>query len=231
MPYETVATFTLCICAEDQCNEELSTCRPSAQRYFPPLLSTSAMPNLIQRIECATASSTAFVCEEHVSINATVCEEYVRSNSFLCSVVTNSTDTTQAALPENHYELFLDQTIHRLTRIRQTTNRNLLNESTDNFYAAYGFADGSMVQECVCTNPAGCNGNIRTCAPQIFQQTVTTTASPGPNRSVFLCQVVLFSLSISVECSRCSDRRTGSRRCRHCWDHLRYNSICPCNHC
>ena len=200
MPYETVNNFTLCICATAECNENLDTCTASAQRNSVPPLSSSSMPNFNEHLECANTSRTSFVCAEHPFIDATACDDYVRKNGVLCSIVVNGTATTQAVLPDNRYELFLDQTVRRLKLTSQTLSSSLSNESTSNLYYSYGATDASTVQECVCIDLSVCNQNINVCAPQIPVKTTSTLSPSTTSRSAVLSRALLCDKSLFSRC-------------------------------
>ena len=181
MPYEDVITMTLCICATDNCNQNLQACKQSNAENpnTPPLPIIISDPATI--IKCADTSSNSFTCYPSIEnasfIDSSACEAYVRIHSIFCTIIDDGTDVPQQqALIEENYQSYLTNQLHRLQLLSKQISMKTPDQTNTSVYVTYLNNDHTN-QECGCTQNSFCNSNISTCAPSTIQ--IQTTDSVG----------------------------------------------------
>ncbi|CAF3516413.1 unnamed protein product [Rotaria sp. Silwood1] len=176
-PFESYTDLQICVCATNNCNENLNTCQESAMNSTNMSSSIDFMPNLTSIIQCNDTLNVSNTCMEHTLINASLCQDYIKNASVLCAITKNETIITQQSFIYENYEIYLSERIYLALFLMYNNNTwNIsLSESTTNVYSKYIPPAARPVEECACTKSL-CNQDITTCAPQMTTTTTTTQA-------------------------------------------------------
>ncbi|CAF2015563.1 unnamed protein product [Rotaria magnacalcarata] len=176
LPYETYTSVDLCICATDNCNQNLTFCQKSVTNTTNMPASTDFMPNLTSIISCNDATKENYTCSAHPYINVSLCQGYVINNTVLCAISTSGTTITQLSLIGENYEVYLSEKIYQANSIPTNATKTSSNETQTNFYFKYSYPATISYEECVCTS-SFCNQNTGTCESQVASLLNTTTTS------------------------------------------------------
>ncbi|CAM4823843.1 unnamed protein product [Rotaria magnacalcarata] len=134
LPYETYTSVDLCICATDNCNQNLTFCQKSVTNTTNMPASTDFMPNLTSIISCNDATKENYTCSAHPYINVSLCQGYVINNTVLCAISTSGTTITQLSLIGENYEVYLSEKIYQANSIPTNATKTSSNETQTNFY-------------------------------------------------------------------------------------------------
>ncbi|CAF3058517.1 unnamed protein product [Rotaria sp. Silwood2] len=179
LPFESYTSMQICVCASNNCNEKLNTCRNSAINSISMSSPIDFMPNLTSIIQCNDTLNASNTCTEYPFINVSSCQDYIRSTSVLCAITINNSMTTQQSLIYENYEIYLSEKVYQAISIFNMFFNIVLNETTNSVYFKYTDPAARPVEECVCTNSL-CNQNITICPSQTTLQ-VETTISTFPS--------------------------------------------------
>jgi len=177
--FETFADLQLCICATDNCNQNMSSCINSTISNTNISALFDFMPSLFSTVQCDNTLNVFSMCQEHPFINISACEDYVRNNSVLCAVTISGTERTQISLIFENYEAFLAEAIYQVLSVSNNAMGSSFNETETNVYDKYFVNDVDSVEECACTSYSLCNQNINTCLSQATLQIETTISIPS----------------------------------------------------
>ncbi|CAF3912478.1 unnamed protein product [Rotaria magnacalcarata] len=179
LPYETYTSMDLCVCATDNCNENLTSCQNSANNTADMLASTEFMPNLTSIISCNDTSNDNYTCSMHPFIDIPLCQDYVGKNSVLCAITTSGITTTQESLIDESYEIYLSDKVYQIKTLVNLVSGSSYNETQSSVYFNYMTPAAMPIAECTCTS-SFCNQNITTCnlqTPLNLETTTTTTTT------------------------------------------------------
>ncbi|CAF1508445.1 unnamed protein product [Adineta steineri] len=173
-PFETFLYMQLCICATDNCNQDMTTCNNSAYNTSTDIELDNLMPNLTSLIQCDYTSNSSVTCTEQPYVNISACEDYVRNNTVLCAITINGTQTIQESLTNENYERYLSD---KLYQWKSSTSNNLDFGQTDTNFNYNYFVNNAVTNECFCTTPSYCNDNYDTCVSQTSLHTQATMSA------------------------------------------------------
>ncbi len=178
LPFETFSKLKLCICATDNCNQDMNSCVDSTLSNTNISSILDFMPDLTSTIQCDDTLNASNTCQEHPFINVSACEDYVQNNSVLCAITINKNETIQTPLIYINYEAFLSEKIHEAkTAANNTIEETSFSETDTNVYFKYFDNNIGYVKECVCTSYSLCNQNIDTCLVQAAIEITTSILS------------------------------------------------------
>lgn len=107
LPYENATRMTLCICASDQCNRDISTCNNSVAATTGIAELPSLMTDIPSSIPCSAVSDVSYTCAPTSDyarfVDFSACETYVRNHSVLCAIDNIGDGRRQQALAEWNY--------------------------------------------------------------------------------------------------------------------------------
>ncbi|CAF3447898.1 unnamed protein product [Rotaria socialis] len=176
LPYETYTSMDLCVCATDNCNENLTSCQNSANNSTDMLGSAEFMPNLTLIISCNDTSNDNYTCSMHPFINIPLCQDYARKNSVLCAITVSGTTTTQESLIDESYETYLSDKVYQIKTVVNLVSVDSYNETQSSVYFNYMTPAAMPFADCACTS-FFCNQNITTCNLQTPLEVETTTTT------------------------------------------------------
>ena len=162
LSYETYATMDLCVCATDNCNQNLTSCQNSANHTMSMVASIDFMPNLTSIVSCNATLNRNFTCSMHPIINIPRCQDYVRNNSALCVITISETMATQESLSGESYETYRSEKVYQVKTFANLVLGSSYNERQSSVYFNYMIPAAMPSEECVCTS-SFCNLNKTTC--------------------------------------------------------------------
>ncbi|CAF1043480.1 unnamed protein product [Rotaria sordida] len=202
LPFESYTNIQICVCANNNCNDNIDTCRNSLTNSMNLSSSVDFIPNLTSIIQCNDTLNAPYICTEHSFINVSRCQDYIRNTSVLCAITIINSMITQRSLIYENYETYLSEKVYEImSNLDRFTDRSL-NETATKIYYRYNDPSARVIEECACTNSL-CNQNITICASQIDLQ-VETTASTFPSMHISSADFTTQAL-VSVEFSSMSN--------------------------
>ncbi|CAF1242430.1 unnamed protein product [Rotaria sordida] len=162
--FELYTNMQICVCTNDNCNENFTTCQDSAMNSMNMSSSIDFVPNLTSIIQCNDTLNAPNICTEHPFIDTSLCQDYIRNTSVLCAITINETMITQRALIYENYEIYISEKVYQVPPILSNTSNNSFIETATAVYYKYIGPAATPVEECACTNSL-CNQNITTCVP------------------------------------------------------------------
>ena len=183
--YETFGSVQLCICATDNCNQDLVTCQRSVKTITTYQLS-ALIPSLTTTVQCQDTLNASNICTEHPFIDISLCQQYVKNNSVLCAITIQGTQPIQTSWIYDSYAAFLDEQIYEVKLAFSNGVSPAYNETSTNVYYEYSINALGPTEECFCANYSSCNQDINTCVsqPTVAVQSITTSASITSTNSI-----------------------------------------------
>ncbi len=183
LPYETFQNGTLCVCATDNCNINITTCMTSVSSYSPTTM-IPLFPTFSNPISCfddgnniTTGYTPYFICYRNLGIflgavNISLCSAYYVTHTVVCAI-SSEVGGFRHALASEDYDSVLENEWH-MTRfyaaqwqqINYTQEGYYVNQSATNFLFFLPFPGASYPAEfsgCFCTTN-NCNVDMSTCA-------------------------------------------------------------------
>ncbi|CAF1152932.1 unnamed protein product [Rotaria sordida] len=191
LAFESYINMQICVCANNNCNDNIDTCRNSLTNSMNLSSSVDFIPNLTSIIQCNDTLNAPYICTEHSFINVSRCQDYIRNTSVLCAITVINSMITQRSLIYENYEIYLSEKVYQATSMFSNASNNSLVETATKIYYKYIGPAATPAEECACTNSL-CNQNITICAPQTtitasFTSTTTSfttaTSSTSTTRS------------------------------------------------
>ncbi|CAF3523543.1 unnamed protein product [Adineta steineri] len=186
MPYENARKMILCICATDNCNQNLETCQFSNIEYSNPISLQRSLPILTVPIECNQTSEISEACFENALINMRNCDIYMKNHSVLCGIGVDHHVIMQKLFIEENYEIYFDQHLYALKPIIHANPTNRQKETDTYIYYMFYNVTDVTIEQCACIQSPYCNNNISMCAPYSVQTEVWTSMESSSISSTFI---------------------------------------------
>ncbi|CAF3413726.1 unnamed protein product [Rotaria socialis] len=210
LPYETYTYVDLCICATDNCNQNLTSCQNSVINTTNMPALTDFMPNLTSIIPCNDTTNENYTCSAHPYINVLLCQAYVIKNSVLCAISISGTTITQLSLIGENYEVYLSEKLYEANSIPSNATGTSFNETQTNVYFKYSYPATMPYEECVCTS-SFCNQNTGTCeTPVVSLPNTTTTKTTTTSATTTTATTTTTTIATSTTATTTSSATTTS---------------------